>query len=138
MCLSNNYCVPRYFVDAYIENLDAEEERGAGQPGRVLAPREPEARGPVGEGAEAHVQPVLDEDVDRVLGPHRSRLQEPEAALHEEDDGAEAREEEVVHIGHGLPGVSVPRPAHGLRVPSLGSGVVGCLWPLHLHTTQPH
>ena len=99
MCLSNNYCVPRYFVDAYIENLDAEEERGAGQPGRVLAPREPEARGPVGEGAEAHVQPVLDEDVDGVLGPHRPGFQESEAALHEEDDDSENCEEEMVNIG---------------------------------------
>ena len=60
-------------LNTYIGYLDAEEEGGAGQPSRVLAPREPEARGPVGERAEAHVQPVLDQDVHRVLGPGRKR-----------------------------------------------------------------
>ena len=91
--------VQQHFVDTYIGYLDAEEEGGAGQPSRVLAPREPEARGPVGEGAEAHVQPVLDEDVDGVLRPHCSGFQECEAALHEEDDNSENCQEEMVNIG---------------------------------------
>ena len=43
---------------------------------------------------------VLDEDVGCVFGPDRSRLEEPEARLHENDDWPHDHEEKGVDIFH--------------------------------------
>ena len=56
---------------------------------------------PEDDGADAEVEPVLEEDVDGVLRSDGAGLHEGEAALHEEDDGGEREAEEVVHF-HGL------------------------------------
>ena len=54
-----------------------EEEVGSsndsGEGGRRLSEGEGKAGGPVHQGADANVQPVLDQDVDGVLGPGKSR-----------------------------------------------------------------
>ena len=47
---------------------------------------------------EEHIRDVLNEDAGDVLDPHVARLEEGEAGLHEEDDGAHDEEEEVVHV----------------------------------------
>ena len=62
---------------------------------------EGEAGDPEDDGADAEVEPVLEEDVDGVLGAHGAGLHEGEAALHEEDDGGEREAEEVVQF-HGF------------------------------------
>ena len=59
---------------------------------------EGEAGDPEDDGADAEVEPVLDEDVDGVLGAHGAGLHEGEAALHEEDGGGEREPEEGVHL----------------------------------------
>ena len=73
--------------------------RGPAEEVSPVAPGEAEANGPVDDGPQTGVQPVLNEDVDGVLRPHRSGLQESEAALHEEDDDSENCQEEMVNIG---------------------------------------
>ena len=60
-----------------------------------------ESGGPEDDGADAEVEPVLEENVDGVLGADGAGLHEGEAALHEEDDGGEREPEKVVHF-HGL------------------------------------
>ena len=62
---------------------------------------EGEAGDPEDDGADAEVEPVLEEDVDGVLGADGAGLHEGEAALHEEDDGGECEPEKVVQL-HGL------------------------------------
>ena len=73
--------------------------RGATEGVPAVAPGETEAEGPVDDGPQAGVQPVLDQDVHGVLRPHRPGFQESEAALHEEDDDSENCQEEMVNIG---------------------------------------
>ena len=50
---------------------------------------EGESGGPEDDCADAEVEPVLEENVDGVLGADGAGLHEGEAALHEEDDGGE-------------------------------------------------
>ena len=55
-------------------HVDEEEVGGSHDPGEAgpgLAEGQAEADGPVDEGADAHVQPILDQNVDSVLGPER-------------------------------------------------------------------
>mmetsp|Transcript_6907 Transcript_6907/g.19725 ORF Transcript_6907/g.19725 Transcript_6907/m.19725 type:complete len:226 (+) Transcript_6907:1048-1725(+) len=54
------------------------------------------APGPPDDGTDAGVQQVLEQDVLGVLGAHRSRLEQREAALHEEDKHAAHEEVEGV------------------------------------------
>ena len=66
----------------------------------IIPVHEGEPDGPEDDGADAEVEPVLEEDVDGVLGADGAGLHEGEAALHEEDCGGEREAEEVVHL-HG-------------------------------------
>ena len=64
---------------------------GLGAHRKGVAPRPPD------QGADAAIENVLEQDVLRVLGTHGAGLDEREAELHEEDEGAGNEEPKRVH-----------------------------------------
>ena len=76
-------------------------EREGGGDGRAVgagAYRNVEANRPPDEGTDARVEQVLHQDVLGVLGTDSARLEEREAALHEEDEEAADHEPEDVSL----------------------------------------
>ena len=77
---------------ARVRGRGGRADKGALAPVRERVPEDPpDAR------ADARVEQVLQEDVPRVLHPHRPHLEHPEARLHQEDEERAIKEEIAIH-----------------------------------------
>ena len=88
------------FLSDTIEDFDATKVGGADESARGGAVGKTIAEEPEGNGCDACVDEILEEDVDDVLLAHSAGLEHGEASLHEEDEGTcEAATSVSIHAG---------------------------------------